>query len=255
MINTWSRAKSRLHNYVKRPPGVIIGFIILAFIALFFLAFLRSGKDESTAAAYKDIATYIFVLYIIITPLITISFFRDREKSDPLNTPPVIVSGQFLPEEFISAFLYLMIILGASLFYSLVWKFLYSSVLPTSVVFTTYTGLILAIIFFISISIFCYYLLKDDTAAYLLSLLITLILEGLPSSIGGITENLLSGYLSPSSHFVNSFAVGQVKLVDVSYYLELHSLALTTALRLSGVSSVDSQMVGSQAVVPVLTKY
>lgn len=216
MKNILTITKKELRSYFVSPIAWVVFALFLVLSGFFFSTIFFLSKEASLrGTSYNMIITLLFLI-----PLICMRLFAEEKKLGTLEilmTKPVrdieVVMGKFL-----SAVLLFAAMLATTFVYVIILiKFGTPDMGP---IYTSYLGIFLCGLAFISLGVFASTLTENQIIAAVVSfafILLFWILSWVSSQLSTGASEIIS-YLSISEHF-DDFVKGIIDLKDVVYLL------------------------------------
>ncbi len=228
MKNVWIIASRELRAFFVSPVPYVVSALFLVFMGYLFSLILITSQDASMRGVFGNM---MFIL-LLLAPALTMRLLAEEHRMGTIElllTSPVhdwqVVLGKFLS----SLIMFAVIIIGPTLYYPLVLKFIGNpDMLP---LVTGYVGILLFGGAFLAIGIFTSSLTQNQVIAYFAGfvVLLLLFLADPATSLAGLGPlgSALS-YVSIQKHY-DGFFRGVVDSIDVVYALSITAVALILA--------------------------
>lgn len=233
--------KKELRSYFYSPIAYVIIGLFLFFMGVIFTKFIDIYQRYNMAQRFGQaqgitldkLATYLYqnmaFLLCFLTPFLTMRLFAEEKRQQTLEllfTAPIrgieLVLGKFL-----SAFILMGVMVMLSFVYVL-FMILWGSP-DMAVIGSTYLGLFLALACYISLGALISATTNSQAIAAVITFVALLLLwllqsisQGMSAKfetiIGTVDFGAMLAYVSPLSHFNNSFAEGLIHVKDIVYF-------------------------------------
>lgn len=220
MNQTLTLIKKELNSYFISPLGYIVISVFLVvsgwiFILTFFLSSQASMRE------FFDLLPIVFMFFL---PAVTMAAWSEEKRSgtvEVLTTFPV-ASSQLVLAKFISSFVFLAIMLVATLVIPLMVANL--GMPDKGVIIAGYIGSLLLGASYIAVGLWVSSITKNQIVSFILAVVIifafyiignSFVIGSLPLAVASVAK-----FISFSAHF-NSILRGVISLADVVYYLSV----------------------------------
>jgi ABC-2 type transport system permease protein len=241
MSNIWTIAKRDFKAYFTSPIAyiVIAGFlVIMGWMFFFNLSHFNmqnmqyqqynAGKGVSiTDGIIRPLYGNMNVIFLFLLPFVTMRLFAEERKSHTIElliTSPVTL-WQIVLGKFLSSFLLVAVMLGATVVYPVI---LFLTGNPDlGPIATSYLGTLLLASCYLSIGIFCSAMTENQIVAGALTFAAGLffwLISWASQTAGPVWSDVLM-HLSLISHY-NNFGQGMLNTSDLVFYLSFIGLGL-----------------------------
>lgn len=210
--------KKELNGYFNSPIAYIILVIFVGVSGWFYAQDLFLG-GEADISGFVNIAPILFLLLIPGICMRLIAEERTRGTIETLATLPINDSDVIIGKS-LSAFILILIGLGATLIFPVISSFLGN--VDWGVVFTSYIGLILFALFFTGIGIFASSIAGTQIVAFVIGIFISFFFFIIGKLLFTLPTNIVPffNYLSIDFH-LNNIIRGILDSRDFIYFLSL----------------------------------
>lgn len=236
MRNIWTIAKKEYASFFYSPIAYVVGVVVFIVMGIYFtydlnLAILYQYAPEFTYIL--DIL--VFPLIFLVVPILTMRTLTDENRTGTLElllTAPVkdheLVIGKWL-----GTWLFFLSIIVLTWFYPIVLNFLVDPGIDFSKLVANYIGITLMASALTAVGVCVSSWFKNTIAALVASLGVVLVLwlAAAPAQFLEGTAAAIFQNLSITQHYYNSFRLGVIDLLDISYYVSLTVLALFLGTR------------------------
>lgn len=222
---TWVLAKKELKDSFQGSLIYILGGLFSLISGWLFFNYLIASKELTNQSLLQSVLFPIFgnlnFIFIFLAPLITMKVFSEEKK---LHTIELLLTSnlkhsQIILGKFLAVAIIVFFLLSLTFVFPIILSF--SGYTHWSVVFTSYLGLYLSILCYISVGIFASSLTDNQVVAALMGfcLLLGLMLFVLTANA---TNNYILGqifqFVSVPYHF-EGFLRGAIRTPSIVYYL------------------------------------
>ncbi|MBI3914967.1 MAG: ABC transporter permease subunit [Chloroflexi bacterium] len=228
MRNVWTIASRELRAFVVSPVPYVVSALFLIIMGYLFALILITSQEASMRPAFSNM---MFVL-LLLAPALTMRLLAEEHRMGTIElllTSPVrdwqVVVGKFLG----SLITFALLILGPTLYYPLLMKFLGNP--DTMPIVTGYIGMLLFGSTFLAIGILTSSLTQNQVIAYFAGFVLLLLLfiaEPATSISGQGPLGTVLSYIGIQKHY-DAFFSGVIDTIDVVYGLSVIAVSLILA--------------------------
>ncbi len=224
MNRVFALYKKEVTNYFLSPLAYILSAVFIFLTGWSFYNAIELVSQNQTFQVQNLIQALVSnmnTFFIFLAPLLTMRLFSEEKK---MNTESLLFTSSLSDTEiilgkYLASFSVLLFMMALALIFPIVLTF--SGLKVWHLVFTSYLGLTLNIMAYLSIGLFASSLTANQALAAFISFLLFFVFYLLGWSAQTIVNYSLSSllqYIGITSHFY-SFAMGGIKSTDIFYYL------------------------------------
>jgi ABC-2 type transport system permease protein len=229
--------KKELKDSFSSPLIYILSGLFSLMMGWLFFNYLLQSKDMTSASMTQAVITPIFgninFIFIFLCPLITMRSFAEEKKQQTLDLllRSNLSEMQIILGKFLSNVLMVFFMLSLTLLFPLILAF--SGYSDWGVVWSSYLGIALSVMAYISVGLFCSSLTDNQIVASLITFCILLGSMLLVISVNATNNYLLAlmiQYLTIPFHY-EGFTKGLLRSYSFVYFLSYLSFFFLLTLK------------------------
>ena len=230
-------AKKELRDAFSSPLVYVLAGLFSLMMGWLFFNYLVQSKQMTTTTMTMGVITPIFgninFIFIFLCPLITMRSFAEEKKQHTLDLllRSELTEMQIILGNFISNVAMVLFMLSLTLLFPLILSF--SGYSDWGVVWSSYLGIVLSIMAYTAVGLFCSSLTDNQIVASLLTFCILLGSMLLVISVNATNNYLLAlmvQYLTIPFHY-EGFTRGLLRSYSVVYFLSFYAFFFSLTLK------------------------
>lgn len=230
-------AKKELKDSFSSPLIYVLCGLFSLMMGWLFFNYLVQAKQMTTATMSMGVITPIFgnvnFIFVFLCPLITMRSFAEEKKQHTLDLllRSELTEMQIILGKFISNVMMVLFMLSMTLLFPLILSF--SGFSDWGVVWSSYLGIVLSIMAYTAVGLFCSSLTDNQIVASLLTFCILLGSMLLVISVNATNNYLLAlivQYLTIPFHY-EGFTRGLLRSYSIVYFISFYAFFLLLTLK------------------------